>query len=131
MARSTIHDRLERQIDREADELAGLDPAANLTAVHVATIDTLTAFLELGERLSTGGGTPAPVRALMRFLKQCRPLLLEQLSDVDPDVLKSFVTEIRDQLNVIVDTPTEPREAAGQHDDDDQGAGDDAGRRPA
>lgn len=116
MARRTITQRYERtaaDLDHAADELAGLAPA--LHPVHEKTVDVLAAFMEMGDKLSTTGETPAPVRALMTVLKRCRPLLLDQLGSVPPAAIKEFVADIRDQLQSIIDTP------------DDEGATGDGG----
>lgn len=95
------------ELERRATAAAGPSP------VHVQTIEVLSELLTLGRLFSTDK-VPAPLRAMMRTLDRLKPTLLEELAQVPPEAIQSFMGDLARRIATITDAaaiaPAQPEE---------------------
>lgn len=113
MARRSLTERYDGLTARRAELDHALLAHAQPTPVHTAMIDVLGSLLTLGNTFATDR-VPAPLRAMMRTLDAMKPTLVEELANIPPDQIVAFMTQLRDELDGIVQagaaitTPVEP-----------------------
>lgn len=92
---------------------ADLDDAAmhQPTEVHVQTIEVLTHLLEMGKAFSADE-IPTPLRVMMRTVDKLRPTLTAELASVPPEQIVAFMTQIRAEIDKIVEASPEQKESA-------------------
>jgi hypothetical protein len=114
MGRQSITERFDR-LEARGDELARLH--AEVSPVHVETLNVLRELLTMGNTMSTNK-VPAALRAMMRTLDKLQPMLLEELANVPPESIRDFMREVLlPPIQRIIDTPLEG-EAHGVDDDE-------------
>lgn len=106
-----------RSIFDEADDLeAGADELAGVPAfvkpvspVHLAAVDLLDKIFGLSEQLAPAGGVPAAARVAIATMRSMKPLMIEGISHAPEELVRAFMTDLRDELTVVVEAGTTPR----------------------
>lgn len=91
------------ELERHAGGLSQLaGQQGTPSPIHVRAVDVMSELMSASDRMSSAE-TPPQIRALMRMLKMAQPLMLERFATVDPSVIVSFMTDLRDKVQSVID----------------------------
>lgn len=76
--------------------------------VHIALVTVMGDLMSMGLSMSSNNNTPTHLRVLMRTLDQMKPMLLENVSSMPPDKIKTFMGDLVARMQSIIDTPDTP-----------------------
>lgn len=100
----SLEDRYARLEERKAELHARA--MATATPTHYAAVRVLSELLTMGERFSgPASAVPVQLRVMVRTLRKLEPVLVEEFAKVPPAQIKAFMTEMRDQINGIIEAP--------------------------
>jgi hypothetical protein len=91
-------------LEARADALANIGPA--ISPLHRQTVDVLTRLMLIGRQM-TDKDTPQHFRMLMTMLEHSRDLMLEGIAKVPAPQIREFMTQLRDEIQSVIDAPDE------------------------